>query len=90
MIAEVYLFANGMVMTFDERGEQIPEYQGKLADVQAKVLADAPAFAMFRVAVWPRTSGHFPGGELRVPREQWACFRYDHAQLETTVQEGGG
>lgn len=27
-IKSVYVWANGMVMTFDQRGEQMPEYQG--------------------------------------------------------------
>jgi hypothetical protein len=48
MISKVYVFANGMVMVFDMRGEQIPEYQGRHEDVIGKIRAvyDGPIVAV--------------------------------------------
>jgi hypothetical protein len=36
-----------MVMVFNENGEQIPEYQGRYAEVKDKIVSDAPAGARF-------------------------------------------
>lgn len=43
MIKSVFKFPNGMVAVCDEKGEQLPEYQGKYEDVKDKILADAPS-----------------------------------------------
>ena len=56
---------NGMVMVFDEKGEQIPEYQGRYDEVKETILKDAPPNAIF---------GYFPNCEAElkvVPREEW-------------------
>jgi len=42
MIKTVIRSRNNMVMVFDNKGEQIPEYQGYYEDVKEKILADAP------------------------------------------------
>jgi hypothetical protein len=50
---------------FDERGEQVPEYQGQYHKVKETILKDAPSNAIF---------GYFPNyeTELRVvPRDKW-------------------
>jgi hypothetical protein len=65
MIKTVIKSADGMVMVFDRKGEQIPQYQGKYEAVKILILRDAPPEARF---------GCFPNGgeELRiVPREDW-------------------
>jgi len=36
-----------MVMVFDEKGEQMPAYQGRYEEVRAKILAHAPKSAKF-------------------------------------------
>lgn len=36
-IAKVILWQNGLVMVFDQAGEQIPGYQGKLEEVEEKI-----------------------------------------------------
>lgn len=41
-IAWVMRFKNGMVAVFDERGEQMPKYQGYWADVKDRILRDKP------------------------------------------------
>lgn len=38
MIKEVFLFTNGMVMVFDDVGQQMSEYQGKFSEVKQKIL----------------------------------------------------
>ncbi len=38
-IKNVYVFGNGMVMVFDQFGQQMPEYQGRDEDVRAKIRA---------------------------------------------------
>ncbi len=65
MIKTVIKSTDGMVMVFDQAGEQLPEYQGSYHEVKARILRDAPPEARF---------GCFPEGgeELRVvPREEW-------------------
>lgn len=37
MLKHAYRFANGMVASFDERGQQIPELQGTYEEVGEKV-----------------------------------------------------
>jgi hypothetical protein len=38
-IAAVYVFKHGMVMTFDQYDQQMPEYQGRREDVIDKIRA---------------------------------------------------
>jgi hypothetical protein len=38
-ITNVYKFANGMVIVFDQHGQQMPEYQGRYEDVIDKIRA---------------------------------------------------
>lgn len=64
MIDYVIRFENGMVMVFNERGEQMPEYQGRYEEVKDKILADAPESAKLSHGVW-RVS------EEPVPRKEW-------------------
>lgn len=64
MIDHVIKFSNGMVIVFDEKGEQLPEYQGRYEEAKDKILADAPPSARFFNAEWMVS-----GGEI--PREEW-------------------
>jgi len=65
MIKTVMRFRNNMVMVFDERGEQIPEYQGQYEKVKESILGGAPPDTIFAL-------GFSDAGELRkVPREEW-------------------
>jgi hypothetical protein len=41
-MAKAYVFGNGMVIAFDQFGQQMPDYQGPLAEVQDKIRADYP------------------------------------------------
>jgi hypothetical protein len=47
MIKKIIRLQNDMVMVFDENGEQVPEYQGFYIDVKDKIMAEAPAGAVF-------------------------------------------
>jgi len=47
MIKKIIRLKNDMVMVFDEKGEQLPEYQGCYIVVKEKIMADAPAGAVF-------------------------------------------
>ena len=50
MIKTVIKCPNNMVMVFDERGEQIPEYQGQYEEVKEGILKDTSldvAFSYF-------------------------------------------
>ena len=65
MIKTVIKSNDNMVIVFDEKGEQIPEYQGLYDEVKEKILKDALPETRFVV---------FPdyGTELKiVPREEW-------------------
>lgn len=65
MIKTAIWWANGMVIVFDEKGNQLPEYQGKIGDVRDKILADAPADAVLCVGDWQT------GETARVNRQIW-------------------
>ena len=65
MIKTAIRCPSNMVMVFDEKGEQIPEYQGQYEEVMKDILGDAPLSAVF---------AHLPDyePELReVPRKEW-------------------
>ena len=47
MIKTVIKTPNNMVMVFDKKGEQIPEYQGQYEEVKEKILKDAPPDTRF-------------------------------------------
>ncbi|MBA7692208.1 hypothetical protein ES703_100771 [subsurface metagenome] len=56
---------NDMVLVFDDKGEQIPEYQGQHEKVKLRILKDAPPSAKF---------SHILNHEASlktVPREKW-------------------
>ena len=65
MIHKIIRLRNNMVMVFDEEGEQMPEYQGLYDDVREKILADAPAGAVFN-----HWFGHSTKPDI-VPNERW-------------------
>ena len=65
MIKTVIRCVDNMVMVFDEKGEQIPEYQGQYGEVREGILRDAPSTAVFS-----HSSDSKP--ELQeVPRGEW-------------------
>lgn len=41
-ITHVYEFSNGMVMVFDQHGQQMPEFQGPKEDVEQAIRQVAP------------------------------------------------
>jgi hypothetical protein len=47
MIKTVIRAANDMVITFDEQGNQLTEYQGRYEDVKKKILADTGTESAF-------------------------------------------
>lgn len=47
MIKTVIRCPNNIVMVFDGKGEQIPEYQGQYEEVKEGILKDAPPTAVF-------------------------------------------
>ena len=65
VIRSVIKAENGMVLVFDDEGEQIPEYQGQYAKVKPWILRDALPNAVFSHAL-------DNDSELKtVPREEW-------------------
>jgi len=64
MIHDVIKLSNGIVMVFDGKGEQLPEYRGCYEEVRDKILADAPPSANFFHFVWMVFSGE-------ISREEW-------------------
>ena len=65
MIKAVIRCQNGMVMVFDKKGEQIPEYQGRYEEVKESILKDAPPDTRF---------GYFLNYEIElrvILREGW-------------------
>lgn len=65
MIKTAIRFQNNMVVVFDRKGEQIPEYQGQYEEVKERIQKDAPPDAVF-------AHGFTDSGELqKVSREEW-------------------
>lgn len=62
MIKSVIKSEGGIVIVFDENGEQMLEYQGKYEEVREKILKDAPSDATF---------GHITNIIGAVKREEW-------------------
>ena len=65
MIKTVIKYSDSMVMVFDEKGEQIPEYQDRYEKVKESILKNAP----LKVVFW-----HLSDSEpvlRKVPREEW-------------------
>lgn len=65
MIKTAMKFSNNMVVVFNRKGRQIPEYQGRYQGIRDSVLKDAPPDAVF---------GHFLDHEAVlkvVKREEW-------------------
>lgn len=56
---------NGMVLIFDDKGEQISEYQGQYEQVRFCILRDAPANAVFCCVF------NYESELITVPREEW-------------------
>ena len=56
---------SGMVLVFDDKGEQIPEYQGQYEQVKPHILQDAPPSAVFSYAF------DYESELKTVPREEW-------------------
>ena len=52
MIKSVIKSEKGMVIVFDEHGEQLPDYQGDYQEVKEKILRDAPLDALFMRVVY--------------------------------------
>lgn len=65
VIKNVIKAQNGMVLVFDNRGEQIPEYQGQYEEVKPRILKDAPPSAVFSHAL------DYETGLTAVAREEW-------------------
>lgn len=64
MIDQVIRFSNDIVMVFDEKGEQIPESQGRYEEVRAGILAHAPKSAKFFHGIWNISAN-------ALPRKEW-------------------
>ena len=65
VIKSIIKTPNGMVLVFDGKGEQIPEYQGQYEKVKSRILSNAPPSAEFSYAFDNET-------EIKaVPREEW-------------------
>lgn len=53
MIKDVIKWSNGMVMVFNENGEQMGQFQGKYEDVKERILKnDASKFTEYFYADW--------------------------------------
>lgn len=65
MIKYVIRCRDDMVMVFDEKGEQVSEYQGRYIYVREKILKDARPDTQFS-----REQDGEPGLSY-IPREEW-------------------
>lgn len=49
---EVIYWSNGVVMVFDDQGQQMPEYQGKFSECKQKILDAARPDTQFQAGIW--------------------------------------
>ena len=52
VLTNAYVFGNGMVMAFDQHGQQMSKYQGKIDKVRSLIEKDFPNVKI-EGAVWP-------------------------------------
>ena len=52
MIENIYRFQNGMVMVFDEKGQQMPEYQGLWKEMKEKIMRNKPEHIEIESKIW--------------------------------------
>jgi hypothetical protein len=52
MIKNVYVWDNQMVMVFDEKGQQLPDYQGPIDEVWEKIEADKSPETVITGGAW--------------------------------------
>lgn len=75
MINEVIRFQNDIAIVLNERGEQIPTFQGRYEVVKAKILAHAPASAKFSHGIWlygvESANPHWYVSGNAIPRKDW-------------------
>lgn len=60
-VVAVFHWANGMVAAFDERGQQVPEYQGRYEEVRERLAAVFPEERWNR-GVWRSDQGWLETG----------------------------
>ena len=65
MIKNVIRCPNNMVIVFDRKGEQIPEYQGQYEEVKENILKDAPLNTVFTYLF------DFEPELQKISREEW-------------------
>lgn len=65
IIKSVIKTQNGMVLVFDNNGEQVPEYQGQYKKVKVHILKNAPPDTVFSYAFDNET------GLKTVSRKEW-------------------
>jgi len=65
VIKSVIKAQNGMALVFDDKGEQIPEYQGRYEQVRPRILEDAPLSVVFSYAF------DYESELTTVAREEW-------------------
>lgn len=65
MIAKVYLWTNNAVTVFNQKGEQMPEYQGTLPAVKDLILCNANDKTEYYLASWQEATNK------RITREEF-------------------
>ena len=66
MIKMVIRYPDNMVMVFDKKGEQVPEYQNRYEKVKESILKNAPPEAVFY-----HVSDYAQPKLQQVSREEW-------------------
>jgi len=69
MIKQIIQFSNGMVMVFDENGEQMPEYQGRRSEAIKKLSGTLLNNVEFSIGSW--NSGTIPINKEQFFSEGW-------------------
>lgn len=62
-IKTAIFWANGTTMAYDQRGDEMPQYKGRIRDSGRQILSDAPADAHFYLS-------SFSGGGVLCYRQE--------------------
>lgn len=70
MLKNVYLWSNGMVMAFDEQGQQMPDLQGTIEEVHSKVQQAANEGTIWHKGIWRQGTREVSPQDILGDREE--------------------
>jgi len=89
MIRTVILWRNATVSVFNEKGNQLPRYQGLHDKVKHKIIKDSDNETEFFFGYWPGGNNPTPISIL-MSRKQWLANKWGISDEENSEEEQAG